>query len=235
MIRINGHKVPVTIDLAQIAPVSLQQSIVDEVKAVAMGDSHASSDAHDTGTVPLIKVQHIELGGMMFSNVDGYIDTRVPTTQTAAAPRGVIGLGLLRSFKVILDYKHKSIAFIQSRPSGAGSDACTGTKVPFMPEWHGAPIAKAHTDLGDLLLVWDTGAARAVIRKQSVDDLHATVSNQMVSLPYVQFGDAGMGAMDFHVVDYAQLPGTDGFIGNDFLANHVVCIDFPGARLLIRR
>jgi hypothetical protein len=41
--------------------------------------------------------------------------------------------------------------------------------------------------------------------------------------------------MDFHVVDYAQLPGTDGFIGNDFFANHIVCIDFPGTGFLIRR
>jgi hypothetical protein len=104
-----------------------------------------------------------------------------------------------------------------------------------MPEWHGAPVAKAHTDLGDLILVWDTGAARGVIRKKSADDLHASVSDQIVSLPHLNFGDIDVGAMDFHVVDYAQLPGTDGFVGDDFFANHVVCIDFPGSRFLIRR
>jgi hypothetical protein len=85
-----------------------------------------------------------------------------------------------------------------------------------MPEWHGAPVTKAHTDLGDLILVWDTGAARGVIRKKSADDLHATVSNQIVSLPHLNFG------------------GTDGFVGGDFFASHVVCIDFPGSRLLVR-
>ena len=127
---------------------------------------------------------------MMFSNVDGYIDARAPATQTATTPQGVIGMTLLRSFKVVLDYKHKSITFIQSSRIAAESAACTGTQVPFMPEWHGVPVAKAHTDIG---------------------------------------------AMDFHVIDYAQLPGTDGFVGNDFFANHVVCMDFPGTRLLVRR
>jgi len=177
----------------------------------------------------------MRFGGMMFSNVDGYIDARAPQPLTPTTPQGVIGLGLLRSFKVILDYKHKSITFIQSSRFAAESDACTGTKVSFIPEWHGAPVAKAHTELGDLILVWDTGAARGVIRKQSAEDLHATVTDQIVSVPRLTFGEFDIGAMDFHVVDYAQLPGTDGFIGNDFFANHIVCIDFPGTGFLIRR
>jgi hypothetical protein len=108
-------------------------------------------------------------------------------------------------------------------------------RVPFMPEWHGAPVAKAHTDLGDLILVWDTAAARGVIRKKSAEDLHATVSNQIVSLSHLNFGDTDLGAMDFHVLDYAQLPGTDGLVGDDFFARHVVCIDFPGKQFLVRR
>jgi hypothetical protein len=235
LVRINGHKVPVTIDLAQIAPVSLQQSTVDQVKAVVVVDSHAVSDGSASSGLPLIKVQHIEIGDMLFSNVDGYIDVHAPATQTPTAPQGVIGLSLLRSFKVILDYKHKSITFIQSSRSTVESDACSGAMVPFLPEWHGVPVAKAHTDLGDLILVWDTGVARGVIRKKTADDLHATVSNQIVSLSHLNFGGTDVGAMDFRVVEYAQLPGTDGFVGDDFLSNHVVCIDFPGSRILVHR
>jgi hypothetical protein len=154
---------------------------------------------------------------------------------TSTTPQGVIGLTLLRSFKVILNYKHKSITFIQNSRSVAENDGCSGTTVPFLPEWHGAPVAKARTDLGDLILVWDTGVARGVIRRKAADDLHATVSNQSVSLPHLNFGDTDLGATAFQVVDYSQLPGTDGFIGGDFFANHIVCIDFPGDRVLVRR
>jgi hypothetical protein len=70
MVKINGHKVPMTIDLVQIAPVSLLQSAVDEVKPVAVVD-HASPDAPANSVPSLIKIQHLEIGGMMFSNVDG--------------------------------------------------------------------------------------------------------------------------------------------------------------------
>jgi hypothetical protein len=235
MVKINGHKVPMTIDLVQIAPVSLLQSAVDEVKPVAVVDNHAAPDAPANSVPSLIKIQHLEIGGMRFSNVDGYVDTRVPATQTSVTPQGVIGWTLLRSFKVMLDYKHKSITFIQKSPSVAESDGCGGTPVPFLPEWHGAPVAKARTDLGDLILVWDTGVARGVIRRKAADDLHATESNQTVSFPHLNFGDTDLGATAFQVVDYAQLPGTDGFIGGDFFANHVVCIDFPENRVLVRR
>jgi hypothetical protein len=234
IVRINGHKVPMTIDLMQVAPVFLMQSAVDEIKPVVAVDNHAAADAPADSAAPLIKIQHIEIGGMMFSNVNGYIHVRAPATQTSTTPQGVIGLPLLRSFKVILDYKHKSITFIRNSGSAGESDGCSGTTVPFIPEWHGAPVTKAFTSLGDLVLVWDTGAARGVMRKKTADDLHATVSNQIVSLPHLNFGTADLGAMDFHVVDYIQLPGTDGFIGDDFFANHVVCIDFPGTRLLVR-
>ena len=235
IVKINGHKVPMTIDLIQIAPVSLLQSAADEVKPVVVVDKQTASYAPADSPAPLIKIQHIEIGGMSFSNVDGYIDVRVPTTQTATTPQGVIGMTLLRSFKVILDYKHKSITFIQNSRFAAGTDACSGTGVPFLAEWHGAPVAKAHTALGDLILVWDTGAARGVIRRQAADDLHATVSDQIVSLSHLNFGETDLGAMDFHVIDYSQFPGTDGFIGDDFFATHVVCVDFPGKQLLVRR
>jgi hypothetical protein len=86
----------------------------------------------------LIKVQHIEIGGMMFSNVDGYIDARAPATQTATTPQGVIGMTLLRSFKVVLDYKHKSITFIQSSRIAAESAACTARRYPSCPSGMGS-------------------------------------------------------------------------------------------------
>jgi hypothetical protein len=235
IVKINGHKVPMTLDLIQTAPVSLLQSAADEVKPVFVVDKDATSTAPTGSASTLIKIQRLEIGGMSFSNVDGYIDLRAPATQTSTTPQGVIGMTLLRQFKVLLDYKHKSITFIRDNRFAGESDGCGGTTVPFLPEWHGAPVAKAHTDFGDLILVWDTGAARGVIRRNAADELHAAVSNQIVSLPHLKFGDADVGAIDFHVVDYSQLPGTDGFIGDDFFATHVVCVDFPGKQFLVRR
>jgi len=47
-------------------------------------------------------------------------------------------------------------------------------------------------------------------------------------------GGRDFGPWRFEVWDIT-LPGFDGFIGHDFLAKEVVCIDFPGNRLAIGR
>ena len=49
------------------------------------------------------------------------------------------------------------------------------------------------------------------------------------------FGGTDFGPLQLEVADLALPPGFDGFIGYNFFAKHVVCLDFPGNRLLIRR
>jgi hypothetical protein len=129
----------------------------------------------------------------------------------------------------------KSMTFIQNRTSFAENDNCTGVTLPFLAEWNGVPVAKARADFGDLVLVWDTGAAVSVIRRKAAEDANATISNQSVSIQHLRLGDTDFGPIDLRVFDYAARAGTDGFIGHDFFANHVVCIDFPGKRILVRR
>jgi hypothetical protein len=75
---------------AQSVTVPLQ---FDVIKAAVVIVNHAVSDA-TANSVPLVKVQHIEIGAMMFSNVDGFVDARVPATLMPTTPQGVIGLGL---------------------------------------------------------------------------------------------------------------------------------------------
>jgi hypothetical protein len=47
-------------------------------------------------------------------------------------------------------------------------------------------------------------------------------------------GGIDFGPLQFAVEDLSLPPGFDGFIGYNFFAHHVVCMDFPGNRLLIR-
>ena len=48
-------------------------------------------------------------------------------------------------------------------------------------------------------------------------------------------GGSEFGPWSFEVVDFALPPGFEGFIGYDFFAQHVVCMDFPGRRVLVRK
>jgi len=48
-------------------------------------------------------------------------------------------------------------------------------------------------------------------------------------------GGVDFGPWRFDVWDMSLPAGFDGFIGYNFFARHIVCIDFPGRRIVIRR
>jgi hypothetical protein len=56
-----------------------------------------------------------------------------------------------------------------------------------------------------------------------------------VTTKHLILGTTDFGPLKLDVADYAEPSGTDMFIGYNFFAKHVVCIDFPGQRLLIQR
>jgi hypothetical protein len=236
MARVYGNRMPLMIDLGQAAPVALQQSAVDIAQPTSIDRKYGLSNTKgNVLEVLMFKVQRVEIAGETFSDVEGYIDSREPSAPpTTSTSQGAIGFTLLRSFKVIPDYKHKSMTLIHSSRSFSSNDNCRGASVPLLSEWHGLPVAKARTDLGEFVFVWNTGATRSVLRRRSAEDANATILDQRVSLQHLSLGDTDFGPTDLLVFDHAQLAGTDGFIGDDFFLNHVVCIDFPGKRLLVR-
>jgi len=52
---------------------------------------------------------------------------------------------------------------------------------------------------------------------------------------HLWLGDIDFGPWQFDVVDLTLPPGFDGFMGYNFFAKHVVCMDFPGRRLLVQK
>lgn len=55
---------------------------------------------------------------------------------------------------------------------------------------------------------------------------------KLVPRAKLRLGTADFGPWEFQVWDM-DLPGFDGFLGYDFFAKHVVCVDFPGKRIVI--
>jgi hypothetical protein len=114
---------------------------------------------------------------------------------------------------------------------GAG---CRDTQVQFLPEWEGAPVTKAVTDVGELVMVWDTGAPVSIIRKQLAIDSHAKSADDFLESKRFMLGGTEFGPLALRAFDYQEPQGTDGFIGHSFFATHVVCADFQSRRLLVR-
>jgi hypothetical protein len=47
-------------------------------------------------------------------------------------------------------------------------------------------------------------------------------------------GGSEIGPQDLRPHEFEEPAGVDGFVGAIFFANHVVCVDFPNRRLLVR-
>jgi hypothetical protein len=227
MARINGQKIPLMVDLAQTAPIALFPAAVDSVKPQPVDSQNQS--------VPLIRIQRLDIGDLTFTDVEGFVDSTTPSQSTQPPLRqGAIGASLLRAFKVILDYRHKDMTLLQNRRAFNDIDACQGVKAPFLPDSTGAAVSAVHTELGDLVALWDTGASVSIIRKAAAASRNAPLSNGQVTFQHLGIGSADFGPLAMTVADYAQFPGTDAILGYNFFEQHVVCIDYPNQQVLIQ-
>jgi hypothetical protein len=94
-------------------------------------------------------------------------------------------------------------------------------------------VTEAETEHGPALLWWDTGSPVSAVTEAFAQAAREQTSEDGLRTEQLKFGGTDFGPWQFQVWDMS-LPGFDGFIGYDFFAKHVVCVDFPGQRLLIR-
>ena len=105
-----------------------------------------------------------------------------------------------------------------------------------MPGSDAGVLTMAKTEIGDIRFVWDTGAVPNIILKSRADGENLELSDRnTVTLNQIAFGEHEFGPIEFKVWDFPITPPFDGFIGHEFFKNHIVCVDFPGDRLLIRK
>jgi hypothetical protein len=102
-------------------------------------------------------------------------------------------------------------------------------------EWDGAPVTKVKTDSGELTLLWDTGAPSSFIKKSLAEQAAPQSSSQMLVSKHFILNGSDFGPLELRAFEFSEPPGIDGFIGGNFFANHVVCIDLPMNRFLIRK
>jgi hypothetical protein len=63
----------------------------------------------------------------------------------------LLGTGLLKSYKVVLDYAHLTMTLVPSTANDPPTELCRGTSVPFaMTPSPAEPFSKADIDMGQL-------------------------------------------------------------------------------------
>jgi hypothetical protein len=234
--RIDGNDVPLTFDLGDRSALVLSQKVLDRVKTLPTSETHRSKDVQ--GNViqsAMFKLPELRIGDAKFTDVIGRPDVHDPSYQaTDVGQQGYFGTSLLKSYKVVLDYPHRKMTLIPANSTNEETPQCKGTVVPFLPSWNGDPVTKANTDLGELVAVWDTDAPFSILRKGGSQNIGADALTESVTSRHFMLGGADFGPIKLAVADYAEPAGTDMFVGYDFFAKHIVCIDFPGHQFLIQ-
>ncbi len=234
-VDIDGDPVPLEFDSGNPGTVSLAQAVIDRVKAAPTGETSKGMDAK--GHViefPKYRIPRIQIGSAVFIDVIAELDVHdasYPASQVGQ--QGFFGTALLKSYRVVLDYPHRRITLIPPRVALGHSAGCRGTVVPFSSNWHGEPATEVDTDLGRLVAWWDTGSPALVLSKRFAREAGSRVTEGAVTTQRLTLGGTDFGPAKFEIWDVALPPGFDGFIGYHFFATHVVCMDFPGKRLLI--
>ena len=236
-VNIDGNDVPLVFDSGNPGSVALTQAVIDRVKAVPTGETSKGMDAK--GNVieyPKFKIPRLQIGSATFTNVIAELNVHDPSYQaTQVGQQGFLGTSLLKGYKLVLDYPHRTMTLVTLGSTNGQSAGCKGTAVPFSPAWHGEPAAEADIDLGRLTVWWDTGAPTSMPSKRFTEAARSKQSGDTVLSNRLTLGGIDFGPLQFGVEDLSLPPGFDGFIGHNFFAHHIVCMDFPGNRLLIQR
>lgn len=232
-VTVDGVEVKLKFDLGSGSPLDLQESTLERIKAIPTGESESFQGLDGVFAAQKYKVARVSIGSATFTDVETNMDAARKGYDPDPLSQGLMGTGLLKAYEVVIDYPQRTMKLIpRAKPGDPGS--CKGTVVPFdqsSKKWRDEPVIKVGTEAVPLLLWLDTGSQLSAIRRSlTLELLQSTVDH--VTLKQLRLGKADFGPWEFQVWDM-NLPGFDGFLGYDFFAKHVVCVDFPGKRIVI--
>lgn len=212
--RIDGRDARLLIDTGGAAALALRP----DWAPAAPGAAGASQDAQGQQRLnAALAVTQVLLAGQVLAEP--------PAAQTWGKARrpvgadGYLGWGWLREQRWVMDY---GVRQLQTLSPGAAWPARCGSTPLRLDMLGSLPVLRLQaTDGQALTLGLDTGASRNVIRPALAD---------AVASGAVQIDGRALQAGGFVTVPL-QVPGLDGFLGQDFFSRHRVCAD-PARRQL---
>jgi hypothetical protein len=234
-VDVGGRSVAVMFDLGGSDEIVLSKVALASLRVERRAETYAWVDAKGNRLESqTFRIPELRIGSLVLRDVTGHEDAEAATYRKTPAGVGYIGAALVRTFKLVVDYGQRSMTFIPNGIPNPEQHGCFGTEVPFDPAMGGEPITKAVTDLGELVLVWDTGAPMSLVRESNVKARGFTPDGLYIPTSKFELAGEDFGPMQLRLFSFAEPAEVDGFVGHDFFAHHVVCIDLGGQRFLVR-
>jgi len=238
-VQVGDEDVELEFDSGNSGSLALTQAVIDRLHATPTGETSRGMDAQGNVIVyPKYRIPRVQIGAAVFADVIVELDVHDPSYQAAqVGQQGFLGTALLKPYEVVLDYAHRTMRLVPpDAPSRTPpAPACVGTSVPFSPAWHGEPVTEAATDIGTATLWWDTGTPGMVLSRRFVQTVRPHSLENSLTTKELLLGGTNFGPVQFQIWDLSLPPGFDGFMGYDFFARHVVCLDFPRSRVVLPR
>lgn len=240
-IKVNGVPIDVHFDIGNGTTLSLFPSHLASINKRRIGtSSDGMSMTGRTGKKPIYEVDMIEIGGLKFTNariVEDYHDDEFQESFSSRLDAfGFIGRGLFELYMVVIDYPNRELTIVPTDAPAEQQSICTGLELPLIQGQQWGLASRVATEIGELVLVWDTGApATSVLKRRTDSDNLGYEDGDTLSVKRFSMNGHELGPETLYVWDWGEnTPPFDGFIGFDFFADHVVCVDFPKNRIFVR-
>jgi len=236
-LRIGDAQARVLFDLGDQSTLVLHKDVLERLGAVPTGSVGTLIQAKGSEVrSPDYAIRDLRIGDAAFPEVIARLEVHDPSYQpNDVGQDGFLGTGLLKPFVVRIDYANKTLTLLRDFQSDAPLEGCIGDAIPFAPEWHGEAVTEVRSDLGRSVLWWDTGSPATVLSRRFVDQARRGSTADEISTAHFVIGDRDYGETRLQIWDVNLPAGFHGFVGKDFFERHVVCVDYPGHRLLIPR
>jgi hypothetical protein len=232
---VGDRPVAVMFDLGGSDEIVLTTDALGSLKVERLAETYTWLDAMGNRLESKkLRVPELRIGSLTLQGVTGHEDAEAATYRKTPGGEGYIGAALIRSFKLVVDYGRRSMTFIPNNFKDPEAYGCFGTKIQFDPEMDGEPITRVTSDLGELRFVWDTGAPRMIVRKNRVSAHGLAADGDTFKSNQFKLGSKDFGPVQLYMFDFGEPAEVDGYIGYDFFAANVVCIDMRGRSFLVR-
>jgi len=232
--KIGGRPVRLLLDLGGFDAVALIPDELKEIQVTWTGKSRTTFSAMgEAATAREYVLPEVELGGILFPEVKGYEDL-LHGKNRAVARAGYLGLGILRRFRIVIDYPARQLVLIwPDAPTPEPYDVQDWPTVECEAGKDGV-VARAKVNGIDRLFVWDTGATHCVLKTglEGAAPVRQIEGHPFAAVASFSLVNEEFGPLDFALLDF-KMPKADGFIGYSFFAKHAVYVDFANRKLSV--
>lgn len=250
-VSIEGLQCPMGVDLGSRLEMTLQSGYLKQLSRYPNGEEKWKNFKGNEFVRSNYKIPEAKIGSIKFENIkvtEEFLEEKDDCTiwsdssveKTPQKTVGSLGRTLFKSANLLFDIRQSKMIVTNNfnKLKDNGYDLTNYLKIPFIANSKGM-VLEVDTDIGNLRLFLDTGFTLTMVREQlypvSIQKVFDYRGLPTCILKKFSIGGKNFGSKDLYFLKMAKdLQEFDGFLGMDFIKDHVIYIDFSKSELYIQ-